>query len=81
MPTTTWNEVEADLMDNVFYAHDEQAVRRSADLAGDNLLDSLSIVVILETFADAGVTDEALEAAQAEDFRNLDTMKALYERL
>lgn len=81
MPTNPWNAVEDDLMDNVFYAHDEEAVRRSANLAGDNLLDSLSIVVILETFADAGVTEEALEAAQAEDFRNLETMKALYERL
>ncbi|SNV25142.1 Uncharacterised protein [Dermatophilus congolensis] len=68
-------------MDNVFYAHDEQAVRDSSDLAEDGLLDSLSIVVILETFADAGVDEEALEQAQATDFRNLEVMKAAYERL
>lgn len=76
-----WSEVEADLMDNVFYAHDEAAVRKSTDLAEDGLLDSLSIVVILETFADAGVEEDALETAQAPDFRNLEVMKTLYERL
>lgn len=81
MSKNAWSEVEHDLMDNVFYAHDEQAVRASANLAEDSLLDSLSIVVILETFADAGVSEDALEGAQAEDFRNLTSMKALYDRL
>ncbi len=76
-----WSEVEADLMDNVFYAHDEAKVKASSNLADDSLLDSLSIVVILETFADAGVAEEALEEAQAADFRNLEVMRALYERL
>ena len=76
-----WNEVEADLMDNVFYAHDEAKVKASSNLADDALLDSLSIVVILETFADAGVPEEDLEEAQATDFRNLEVMQALYERL
>lgn len=76
-----WSEVEEDLMDNVFYAHDEAKVKASSNLAEDSLLDSLSIVVILETFADAGVEEEALEDAQATDFRNLQVMQALYERL
>lgn len=76
-----WNEVEADLMDNVFYAHDEAKVRSSKNLADDSLLDSLSIVVILETFADAGIPEEELEEAQATDFRNLEVMRSLYERL
>lgn len=76
-----WSEVEADLMDNVFYAHDEAKVKASDNLAEDSLLDSLSIVVILETFADSGVSEEALEEAQATDFRNLQVMQALYERL
>lgn len=82
MSKKPWSEVEADLMENVFYAHDEAQVRSATDLAKAGLLDSLSIVAILEILAEAsGVEDEALDSAEATDFRNLDVIRSLYERL
>ncbi|WP_040160008.1 hypothetical protein [Mobilicoccus massiliensis] len=75
-----WSEVESDLLDNVFYVHDAEKVRASEDLAKEGMLDSLSIVAILETLIDATDDEEAFESAEAGDFRNLATIRALYER-
>ncbi len=74
MSKKPWTEVEVDLVENVFYAHDEARVRKSADLAKEGMLDSLSIVAILEILAESG-------GAQATDFRNLSQIQALYDRL
>lgn len=81
MAKRPWPEVEADLVENVFYAHDEGKVRASADLATEGMLDSLSIVAILEVLADSSGDDGALDAAQASDFGNRRLIRALYARL
>lgn len=81
MSKKPWPDVEADLVDNVFYAYDEQKVRRSVDLAKEGMLDSLSIVAVLEILAEASGEDEALDSAEAADFQNLAVIKALYDRL
>lgn len=81
MSKKPWPQVEADLVENVFYAHDEAKVRASGDLAKEGMLDSLSIVAILEVLADAGAEEEALDSAEAGDFRNLGLIQALYERV
>ncbi|MBK7720955.1 MAG: hypothetical protein IPI32_01665 [Austwickia sp.] len=81
MSKKPWDEVETELVENVFYAHDEAKVRESVDLAKEGMLDSLSIVAILEVLADASGEEEALDTAQASDFRNLGLIRALYERL
>ena len=39
-----WSTVEKDLLENVFYAFDAQAVRDSDDLTRDGMLDSLSAI-------------------------------------
>lgn len=76
-----WDDVEAELLEAVFYAHDPARVRASTDLARDRMLDSLSIVAIIEVLAEASDADEALDAAGAEDFRSLATIRELYARL
>lgn len=81
MSKKPWPEVEADLVENVFYAHDEAKVRGSKDLAKDGMLDSLSIVAILEVLAEASGEEEALDSAEAKDFRNLQVIHGLYDRL
>ncbi len=81
MSKKPWPEVEADLVENVFYAHDEAKVRASKDLAKEGMLDSLSIVAILEVLAEASGEEEALDSAEAKDFRNLEVIRGLYERL
>ena len=81
MSKKPWTEVEVDLVENVFYAHDEARVRKSADLAKEGMLDSLSIVAILEILAEAGGDEDALDSAQATDFRNFSRIQALYDRL
>ncbi len=81
MSKKPWPEVETDLVDNVFYAYDEKKVRGSADLAKEGMLDSLSIVAVLEILAEASGEDEALDSAKAADFQNLAVIKALYDRL
>jgi len=80
MSKRAWDDVEQDLLDNVFYVHDAEGVRASDDLAKDGMLDSLSIVAILETLIDASGDEEAFESAEAADFRNLGTIRALYEK-
>ncbi|GAB48642.1 hypothetical protein [Mobilicoccus pelagius] len=80
MSKRTWNEVEQDLLDDVFYAHDAETVKSADDLAKAGVLDSLSIVAILETLIDASGDEEAFDAAEASDFRNLSTIRALYEK-
>lgn len=80
MSKRTWDEVEQELLDNVFYAHDAEMVRGADDLAKAGVLDSLSIVAILETLIDASGDEEAFDAAEASDFRNLGTIRSLYER-
>lgn len=69
MSKKPWSEVEVDLVEDVFYAHNEAKVRGSTDLAKDGMLDSLSIVSILEVLA------------EAKDFRNLQVIHGLYDRL
>ena len=76
----TWDEVERDLLDDVFYAHDAETVKGADDLAKAGVLDSLSSVAILETLIDASGNEEAFDSAEAGDFRNLGTIRALYER-
>ena len=74
-----WSQVEDELMENVFYAHEPDRVRGADDLAKAGLLDSLSIVAILEVLIEASGDEDAFEAAEASNFRNLGTIKALYE--
>lgn len=76
-----WTEVERQLLDQVFYAHPADQIRASEDLAADGLLDSLSIVVILEMLSEITGSEDALTTASADDFANLGTIRALYERL
>lgn len=76
-----WSSVKDNLVENVFYAHDAAAVLKSADLAADGLLDSLSIVAILEVLVDCGADEESLDEAQATDFTNLHTIATLYARV
>ncbi len=76
-----WTTVEADLLDNVFYAFDAAQVRASDDLPKDGMLDSLSIVAILEALIEATGQEEAFDDAQADDFRNLAAIRELYERI
>lgn len=75
----SWPDVETELVENVFYAHDPQEVRAADDLAKEGMLDSLSIVAILEVLIDATGDEEALEDADADSFRNLETIRTLYE--
>ena len=81
MTKPDWDVVENDLLDNVFYAFDAASVRASTDLPRDGMLDSLSIVAILEALIEATGAEEAFDAAQATDFRNLTAIRALYERV
>lgn len=76
-----WAEVKNELMENVFYAHDPDEVGAADDLARKGMLDSLSIVAILEVLIDATGDEESLESAEASDFRNLAQIRALYERV
>lgn len=75
-----WSSVKDNILENVFYAHGSSAVTGSNDLAADGLLDSLSIVAILEVLADSGADEDSLDEAQAADFTNLHTIQALYAR-
>lgn len=77
----SWDEVQAELMDVVFYAHDSAKVLASRDLAKDGMLDSLSVVAIIEVLAEATDADEALDEAGVEDFRSIAKIRELYERL
>ncbi|MCA0438462.1 MAG: hypothetical protein M9891_16110 [Austwickia sp.] len=76
-----WDEVQAELLDVVFYAHDPSAVLASADLAKAGMLDSLSVVAIIEVLAEATGADSALDAATVEDFASMVHIHDLYERL
>lgn len=76
-----WPEVEGQLLDQVFYAWPPQKVRESEDLARDGLVDSLSVVAVLEVLIEALGHEEALSVSTADDFRNLAAIRALYERL
>ncbi len=76
-----WPDVEDELVENVFYAHDPQQVRAADDLAREGMLDSLSIVAILEILIDATGDEGALEAAEATNFRNFATIRSLYEQV
>lgn len=76
-----WAEVEQELFDNVFYAHEPEDVRAADDLAKKGMLDSLSIVAILEVLIDATGDEDALESAEASNFRNLGAIRDLYERV
>lgn len=76
-----WSTVEKDLLENVFYAFDAQAVRDCDDLTRDGMLDSLSVVAILEALIEATGEEEAFDDAQADDFRNLAAIHELYERV
>ncbi len=76
-----WDAVEKELIEDVFYAHDDVKVRASKDLAADGMIDSLSVVAILEILIEASGAEDELEDAQAGDFRNLAAIRALYERV
>ena len=77
----SWAEVQEQLLEVVFYAHDPARVLGSSDLTRDRMLDSLSIVAIVEVLAEASDAEEALEAAVADDFQSIDKIRALYQRL
>lgn len=76
-----WEGVEAELLEAVFFAHDPQAVRAAVDFGAVGMIDSLSVVAILEILAEAGGSEEGLDAALATDFVNLAAVRTLYERL
>ena len=76
-----WTAVEAELLDNVFYAFEADAIRASNDLPRDGMLDSLSIVAILEVLIEATGQEEAFDDAQAADFANLTAIRKLYDRI
>lgn len=78
-----WDAVEAQLLDVVFYAHDPQKVRNARDLPSEGLLDSLSVVAIMEVLADAfpAGSIESLDSLKPSDFQNMTSIRALYQRL
>lgn len=80
---TPWEDVETQLLEDVFYAHDPATVRASTNLTKDALVDSLSVVAILDVLADAapGSDVDSLESLTPNDFRNLASIRELYERL
>lgn len=77
----SWDQVQDELMDVVFYAHDAAKVLGSQDLARDGMLDSLSVVAIIEVLAEATDADEALDRADVADFGSMSRIRDLYERL
>lgn len=76
-----WDQVQEELLDVVFYAHDPATVLGSGDLARAGMLDSLSVVAIIEVLAEATGAEDALDAAGAEDFASMAKIHDLYERL
>lgn len=76
-----WSEVEQELLERVFYAHDGGDVRDAENLAQDGMLDSLSIVAILETLVEMTGNEDVLTQANASDFRSLASIRAFYENL
>lgn len=78
---TTWPAVEATLLDQVFYAWPSNEVRAAVDLADAGMVDSLSVIAILEVLVEATGNEAALGEATADDFRSLPTIHALFDRL
>lgn len=76
----SWSDVEKELLETVFYAYEPGQVLHVKDLAAAGMLDSLSVVAIIEILAESGESDEALDAAVAEDFRSFARIRQLYER-
>lgn len=78
-----WEELEGQLLELVFYAHDPEKVRNSMNLADDGMLDSLSVVAILDVLAEAHPEADldSLENLGPADFRNLSAIRTLHERL
>ncbi len=76
-----WTRVEAQLLDQVFYAFDPDEVRAESDLAAAGFLDSLSIVAVLEVIIQESGNEGAMGEAVADDFRNLGSIKSLCARL
>lgn len=76
-----WSDVESELLGRVFYAHDQLEVRAADNLAHAGMLDSLSIVAILEILVEMSGNEDALTNAKASDFRNLASIRALHESL
>lgn len=77
----SWNDVEKELLERVFYAHDDASVRDADDLAKEGMLDSLSIVAVLEIMVESSGDEDALTKATATDFRNLSSIRAFYQNL
>lgn len=77
----SWTEVEETLLEQVFYAFDPADVRAATNLPQKGMLDSLSIVAILETLVELTGNEDALTQAQATDFRNLGTIQAFYAKI
>ncbi len=78
--STPWEDVEGELLDRVFYAWPPADVRAAPDLAAAGMVDSLSVVAVLEVLVGAAGDDTVLEISTADDFRNLDTIRQLYQR-
>lgn len=76
-----WSDVENELLERVFYAHDGAVVRDSENLAHDGMLDSLSIVAILEILVEMTGNEDAMMRAGSSDFRNLSSIHAFYQSL
>lgn len=76
-----WSEVEQELLERVFYAHDGADIRAAKDLAQEGMLDSLSIVATLEILVETTGNEDVLTQANASDFRNMASIRALYEKL
>lgn len=79
----SWDDVEAQLFEAVFYAHDPAKVRRAVSLPDEGMLDSLSVVAILDILAEAkpDASEDDLDDLSPRDFRNLDAIRTLYQRL
>ncbi|MFN8185185.1 MAG: hypothetical protein U0R23_12265 [Candidatus Nanopelagicales bacterium] len=76
-----WGDVEKELMQRVFYAHNADTVATVDDLAQEGILDSLSIVAILEVLVEMSGNEDALTAATASDFHSLASIRTFYQTL
>ncbi|HQR78629.1 MAG TPA: hypothetical protein PLT68_00255 [Actinomycetota bacterium] len=76
-----WSDVEDELLERVFYAHEDTVVRDSENLAQAGMLDSLSIVAILDILVEMTGNEDAMMRAGSSDFRSLASIHAFYQSL
>jgi hypothetical protein len=76
-----WSEVEALILQNVFFNFDPAAVQASRNLAAEGFMDSLSVIGIVTTVDECLGGELAQSRARKEDFMSIGTIKELYLRL